>query len=185
MESELLMIIQQLDDINATARTVTSGLSDQQLLWKPGVKKWSIAECFDHLALVDAKDLPSFRVAAGDARTQGLTGRGPFRYGLLGSWFVRSLEPPVKRFKVKAPGPFVPNAAPDPVETMSRFYSVHDELRRIVADVDGLDLERVKVRLPFGPGLKISLGQRLQIITAHDRRHIWQAQQVRTALPSI
>ena len=38
------------------------------------------------------------------------------------------------------------------------------------------------VLLPIGPGLLMSLGCRLQMITTHDRRHIWQAQQVRAAL---
>lgn len=184
MEAELADILRQLDSVDAALKRVVDGLAHEQLLWRPGAKKWSITECFDHLAIVDSMDLPGFRSAAAEARKGGATGRGPFRYGVLSGWFVSAMEPPVRRFKASSPGRYISRDAVNPSEVFRRFFTVHEELRAFIVEADGVDLARVKVRSPVGPaGLKMSLGRRLQLIAAHDRRHVWQAEQVRRALP--
>ena len=52
------------------------------------------------------------------------------------------------------------------------------ELQKLARDLEGIDLQRVKVRSPL-PLLKMSLGARLQLTCAHGRRHLYQARQVR------
>ena len=44
---------------------------------------------------------------------------------------------------------------------------------------DGLDLARVKVVSPFVRTMKLGLGPCFQFLLAHERRHLWQAWQVR------
>jgi hypothetical protein len=184
MEAELADIMRQLDSVDAASKRVVDGLAREQLLWRPGATKWSITECFDHLVIVDGMDLPGFRSAAAEARKEGATLKGPFRYGVLSGWFVSAMEPPVRRFKASSSGPYVPRAELDPSAVIQRFFAVHEELRAFIVEADGVDLARVKVRSPVGPaGLKMSLGRRLQLIAAHDRRHVWQAEQVTRALP--
>ena len=61
---------------------------------------------------------------------------------------------------------------------MSRFMSINAELQKLARDLEGIDLQRVKVRSPL-PLLKMSLGARLQLTCAHGRRHLYQARQVR------
>jgi hypothetical protein len=48
----------------------------------------------------------------------------------------------------------------------------------VIAKANGLDLARIKVPSPAGP-FKFGLGQRIALLAAHDRRHLWQAWQVR------
>jgi hypothetical protein len=48
----------------------------------------------------------------------------------------------------------------------------------LVSQANGLDLERIKVASPAGP-VKFPLGQRIALLAAHDRRHLWQAWEVR------
>ena len=45
---------------------------------------------------------------------------------------------------------------------------------------EGLDFRRIKVRSQFGP-MSFSLGATFLIVLAHERRHLWQARQVRIA----
>jgi hypothetical protein len=52
-------------------------------------------------------------------------------------------------------------------------------LTELIQKADGLDLARAKT--PFGDlkWPKMPLGARLAHLTTHDRRHLWQAEQVR------
>jgi hypothetical protein len=58
------------------------------------------------------------------------------------------------------------------------FISIHDRLLELVVKSDGLDLARIRVPTQFRR-IKFSLGQWFALATAHDRRHLWQAWQVR------
>jgi hypothetical protein len=64
-------------------------------------------------------------------------------------------------------------------------------LKRLARDADGLHLSRVKVTMPALPAalraiVRLPLGGQLLLTTTHDRRHLWQAEQVRNdpAFPS-
>jgi hypothetical protein len=46
---------------------------------------------------------------------------------------------------------------------------------------DGLDLKRAVVTSPASRFFRMSLGAYLAFLAAHDRRHLWQARQVREA----
>jgi hypothetical protein len=49
-------------------------------------------------------------------------------------------------------------------------------LTELIQEADGLDLARAKT--PFG-WFKMPLGAFLTHVTTHNRRHLWQAEQVR------
>ena len=178
MDPDIESLLGQYAAVRLDMESVTANLSEAQFLWKPGANKWSIAECLAHLVVVDGTDLPGLRESIGNARAKGITGHGPFQYGLWSGWFVKSMDAPVKRFKVSAPGAYLPHVAKDPRETLAELLKIQNEVTELVKSADGLDLARVKVRLPIGPGLKMSLGRRFQLLAAHDRRHFWQARQV-------
>ena len=178
MEPELASLLVQFESVSADAKSLTKRLNDSQLLWKPGASKWSVAECFAHLIAVESLDLPDLRQAIADGRENGVTGTGPFRYGIVSGWFLRSLEPPVKRSKSSAPGAYVPGQVTDPRATIAKFFEIQAELRDLIRSSDGLHLARVKTRLPALPAIRMSIGRRFQTLAAHDRRHLWQAHQV-------
>ena len=43
---------------------------------------------------------------------------------------------------------------------------------------DGVALDEVRVRSPFVPLIRMDLGTAFTVIAAHQRRHLWQAEQV-------
>ena len=175
----------QIESVNLDAKDLIAGLSDAQFNWRPIPGHWSIAECLDHLTVTNRELIESVKKTISAARAKGLTGRGPFRYGWIGNMFVRSLEPPVK-MKFKAPKIFKPR--PDQsLETTARdFFSAQDEVLRLIAEANGLNLARAKVASPVTRLMKLSLGQVFRLITTHERRHLWQARQVKDdpAFPS-
>ena len=86
--------------------------------------------------------------------------------------------------KFKAPKAFLPPAEVDLDATMAEYRRVSGELKRLTREADGLHLARVKIKLAALPAVfrvivRVPLGGQLHLTTTHDRRHLWQAEEVR------
>jgi len=162
----------------ADARDLLAGISDPAFNWRRAPGTWSMAECLDHLVVVGHKYLRALDRAIEDGRSKNLVGAGPFRYGLLESWTVRAMDAP-PMFRVKAPRAFAPAGERRLEEALAAFIALQDEFQKSLARADGLDLRRVKARSPVSRHLKFSLGKAFAGISAHQRRHLWQARQLR------
>lgn len=172
----------QLDAVERDAQALVSGLTEEQGAWRAEAGSWSVAECLDHLATANRVYLRAMAEPAGRARTEGRQRRGPAVAGLLGRWFVRSLEPPVSpRFKGKAPRVIQPRTAPALADAFASFSASQNEVRAFLRAHADLDLARVRFPNPFVRGVRFSLATGLHVIPAHERRHLWQAWRVRQA----
>ncbi len=165
------------------AEAVAGGLSHEQFNWRPEAGRWSIAQCLAHLVVVNGQDLAPVAEAIRNAREKGITGAPPFRYGAISRWFVRSMEPPV-RSRSKAPKGYEPPAEADPTATLAEYLRIGREIQGMIVSSEGIDLARAKTTLPVLPPLlrsivRMPLGARFELIATHDRRHLWQAEQVR------
>ena len=175
---ELRDYCEQIENIKEDAQELTAPLTDPQFNWRPAAAKWSISECLAHLNAVNGADLSDLRAEITRARQSGLTSNGPFRYGFLSRKFIAYTEPPPK-LRVPAPKQYLPQPNLSKDAVVPDFLSIHDTLLELIRDSNGLDLARVKVSTPISKAIKFSLGQRFGLLTAHDRRHLWQAWQVR------
>jgi hypothetical protein len=178
IESELHGYCEEIERIAREARELCQGLSDAQFNWTPAPGRWSIAQCMTHLNVVTTIDLPLIAAEIEKAKVAGKFESGPFRYGFFFRWFVRFMDAPAKR-KVKAPKTYVPPPEAPCQKTLDQFLAHHQRLAELVKRSNGLDLRRVKAPSPVGKWLKFPLGQRFALILSHDRRHLWQANQVR------
>jgi DinB superfamily len=158
------------------AKSLTAGLSAAQMSWRPQPGKWSIAQNLDHLNAGRGKDLDAIASSIAAARAKGIIGNGPFRYGWLSSWIMKSMEPPPKR-KFKAAKAATPSPDVDAAKALADYFRRTARLTELIQNADGLDLARAKT--PFGPLKWFPLGALLTHIITHDRRHLWQAEQVR------
>jgi len=174
---ELRDYYEQFENLKEDALELSTPLTDGQFNWRPSSNQWSISECLAHLNVVDAFDVPAIRAAIVDGRAAGLTGTGPFRYGLLSRRFVRFSEPPAK-VKFKAPKVYRPPSDQSKDTVIPEFVAIHDQLLELILKSNGLDLKRIKMGTQF-PYIKFSLGQRFALLAAHDRRHLRQAWEVR------
>ena len=170
----------QLDDIRGAAATLVEVLSDEQLNWKPGPDRWSIAECLEHLTVTAELYFAALDDVMARGRAEGKAGReqAPFSFSHFERWFLRSLEPPV-RMKVRAPRTFVPGSGLDARDVYQRFLAAQDGLEQRIRTAEGLDLRRIRVASPLSRLLRFRLGFALAYLLAHERRHLWQAEQVR------
>ena len=183
---ELPQELRALDDAYAAnerdARQVIDGLSEPEGTWRPSPGSWSVAECLDHLSAGNRVYLAAMGPPAETARAAGRMRRRPALPGPIGGWFVRSLEPPATR-KMRAPRSIVPRPSPPLADAAAAFFASHDQVRRFLRAHADLDLARVRFPNPFIGVLRFSLATGLHVLAAHERRHLWQAWNVRRALP--
>jgi DinB family protein len=173
--------LHQLLSIRQEVPGLVAHLSDEQFGWSPAPKRWSMAQCFDHLNATARAFVPAMDKAIGDAQTRGLRADGPFAYSVFERLFLRSTEPPPRlRFpapRVLAPAPDKPKAA-----ILSEFTDWQDRIEQRIRLADGLDLRRARARSPAFPLFVWSLGSLFAVTLAHERRHLWQARQIRNAM---
>ena len=160
-------------------------LSDQQLNWRPSDGRWSIAECLAHLTAIGRAYTAPIEQAIERGLARGYLGGRHFEPGRIGRWLIAQMEPPPKR-RMSAPRKIVPTRVESGSAVRGAYEEMHRELIRVVLKAEGVDLSRVKVTSPLMPLLRQPLGVWLGVLPAHERRHLWQARQIRQepAFPS-
>jgi len=182
VRTEIGSLFEQFDAIESDVRALVSGLSEAHGRWRPEPGGWSVAECLDHLATANRVYLESMRPAAELALARGRTRRVPAVPGLIGRWFIARLEPPVEpRLKSKAPNKICPREGPPLADAFERFIASHNDARAFLQRFSEIDLARIRFPNPFVPGVRFSLATGVNVLAAHDRRHVWQAWNVRRA----
>jgi DinB superfamily len=172
----------QLAAAERDARVLVADLAEAQGGWHAESGSWSVAQCLDHLAITNRAYLLAMKEPAIRAREQGRFRRSTATPGLVGRWFVRTLEPPVKApFKIKSPRSVEPRVSLSLANAFASFATTQDELRKFLGTYAVLDLAGVRFSNPFVRGIRFSLATGLHVITAHERRHLCQAWRVRRA----
>ena len=179
LPSELQHLLDEIDDADRRGAAIAASCSDEQFYWHSH-GGWSIAQCLDHLGIMNMVYGTAIRDGIENARRRGSTRRGPAKPGYLGSKFVRSMEPPVTR-RLRAPRKGKPAPAKERQMILDGYRSGHDLVRRLIADAATIDVNHGRFKNPFVPLLRFSIATGLFVIAAHDRRHLWQAEQVTRA----
>ena len=184
LEPELRTYYDEVRKIKQAAEELVRNLTEAQLLWKPEPRVWSIAQCLDHLASAGRTELPSVRRAIIKARSKRSFGHGPFHYRslTLGSVLLKVMGAGA-RLKFKAPKPYLPGDNKTPADVIHDFFLVQEELSDCIRQANGLHLVRTKVPVLNFKYIRLTLGQDLLLIVAHEQRHILQAQRIKDKLP--
>jgi DinB superfamily len=102
-------LVSELERQSGQARSLAATLSDAALNWRPnGGKSWSVAQCLDHLAIMNRMYLKALHDAVDNNRDQldprrAQSGRQDGSY----AGFIGTEEPPPK-FKLPAPKKLAP-----------------------------------------------------------------------------
>ncbi|HTG86752.1 MAG TPA: DinB family protein, partial [Pyrinomonadaceae bacterium] len=84
MKGELDSLVSQADTIANDARSVFGSLTKEQLNWKPGDERWSVAQCFDHLITSNKGYLPIIESVRSGKKQTRFAERLPVLPGLAG-----------------------------------------------------------------------------------------------------
>lgn len=178
-ETQLSRWLDELHQVEQEVRLDLSRLSGEQFNWWPAEGKWSVAECIDHLALVTGLMLQKAKPVLEKARQAGRSGQGPYRYSMMGGWFVKMMEQPGKR-PMYSPKNFAPGSNLQQAEVLGRYRSVMKDFAEMMESSYDLPLDQLKAgSAAEGAGwLKFNLAAWFAATLAHNRRHVAQAKRV-------
>jgi len=140
---------------------------------RPTPLSWSAAECLAHLNISSQLFLPVLREALERARRSRK--RGTPRMDLFGRVLAWFLEPPIRR-KVRTSAPFVPKSTRAKADAFGEFAGLQEQLIDLLGEARDADL-RVKIVSPFDKRVRYNILSAFRIVAAHERRHLWQAEQ--------
>ena len=181
LPAQLLELREQLKAASAAATELVHGLSREQMRQRPRVKAWSVAECLVHLNLTSTAYLPILTVAIENAHLDRIYGRGPFRMDYKGRILKWMLEKH-GRFKLETSPDFQPVSVEPLEHVLKEFLTLQEYLAESLQRANGIAIDRLKVTSPFDSRVRYNLFSCFQILTAHQRRHLWQASQSRLAI---
>ncbi|HEV8365071.1 MAG TPA: DinB family protein [Gemmatimonadaceae bacterium] len=181
--SDINALHEQLDAAMRDARAIVDGLSEEQGTRRPKLGAWSVAECLDHLATANRVYLRAMQQPADRARARGRHRTRPAAPGVAGRLFIFSQEPPPRWWsRLRAPRKIRPREAPPLADAFASFIASQADVHAFLRSHGDLDLARIHFPNPFVRGIRFSLATGLHVITAHERRHLWQAWGVRRAI---
>jgi hypothetical protein len=175
---QLGRLLEQFQCATREAKKLVLGRSAYELTSRLEPESWSTSECLDHLARTTGSFLPAISRAV--ATAPKLTTKRPLRTGTIASLLIRNLEPPYRlRYKV------IPQLMPQETDfeaAWSAFEESQSRLSETVCLAAGLAIDKVKVPCPVCTHVTYNAYGAFRMLAAHQRRHLWQVQQIHTAL---
>lgn len=170
--------------IGAAAQAMIESAGAELCAQRPSPSSWSVAECLQHLSISADAYFPIWQQVIANAGPRKTELNAPFRidfWGRLLSWI---LEPPA-RIRSRTPLPFEPVDVNSIEPVLSGFL---DRQQRMVATLRrcrGRAIDRVKIASPVDGRIRYSIWSSFLVNAAHQRRHLWQAEQAIQKLRTI
>lgn len=173
------MYEQEIAALAERARALVGDIDEGALNYAPQPGSWSMGQCLEHLSHTHGLYTGTLSRGIDAARQAGKIDPTSLdkRFGWFERWFVSNLEPPPRR-RFKAPKKVHPKSNLDVDVVRNRYFEALDGTLELRRRADGLDFHRVKVASPMASWIRFRLGAVFAILTAHDRRHLWQAEQI-------
>ena len=173
-DSQIDSLLLELRETRARADAISNGRTPVELLRRLAEKRWSAAECVEHLNITNRAYQPRLSEAIRTLRQKNLVSRGGFRLDWNARLLKYWLEPP-SRLRLPTGAAFQPVSAQDPAAVLTAFQSIGQELEQELNSGRGLALDAERIRSPFAESMKYNVYSAFAIIAAHNRRHLWQA----------
>ena len=144
---------------------------------KPSAKGWSAGECVVHLNKTSEPYLPVIEALVGPDAPRG---EGPFEWGWMSRRFIEAVRPGSR--PLPTGGPMKPPRAAglrsevDRDRALARFDADVDRWLAVCERADGVALDRIKMRSPILPVVKLPAGVFLEAMGLHALRHVGQAE---------
>lgn len=172
----------QFEATKREAAALVAGMSDAQLNWKPSPASWSVGQCLMHLARGTDAVLPAIDRAISKAKEKDWPRpAGPIRFGWMARMMVKSMEPPPKRIMKTWPMFEPPTESLRRDDVVQALNAARDRILERTRQAETVNYRKAIVVSPVSWLIRIPLGGYLAFLAAHDRRHLYQAQQVKAA----
>jgi hypothetical protein len=181
VDPQLNAVIEDLRSAEHRLRTLRSTLPSDAWSRRPGITRWSPAECVAHLNLTSESLLPLLRAGleeAGDGRHQA---ESRYRRDPVG-WLIWKVTTPSGRWRTRTVPAFVPSVEIPPEALVADFERLQADVIACVRAAEGLPIDHIKLTSPFDARVKYNLFAAFTIIPRHQHRHLLQAERAAGAL---
>ena len=181
--SEIVRRAQTLDELEAqftaicTRFQALAASADRDLCNKsPRSGSWSAAQCLQHLNLSADAYFPVWQqvIAAAGPRKAELN--GPYGTDFWGRFLSWILEPPA-RIRSRTPSHLEPTACDDVEPVFNGFLERQERILAALRRCRGRAIDQVKMASPVDARIRYSIWSSFLVNAAHQRRHLWQAEQ--------
>lgn len=177
LHPRLTAIEKELAEATTRAANLVDRVDEGVFHRRPLADRWSIAECLVHLSLTTRAYLPLIDDALQIGRLMAVTGPRRFRRDFSG-WLLCTMAEPPYRYRAITTARFVPDASGSRADILAEFVRLQQELTSRVYHAEGLDLTRLTIVSPFDGRLEYNLYSCFRILPTHQRRHLWQGEQI-------
>lgn len=166
----------QFTAIAANAQAIVDA-AGAELCTKPPLQgSWSIAECLQHLNASADSYFPIWQQVIANAGPRREAFDAPYRTDFWGRLFSWILEPPA-RIKSKTLLGLEPTGCSDVAIVLDGFLERQQRIVSTLRRCRGRAIDHVKMASPVDPRIRYSIWSSFLINAAHERRHLWQAEQ--------
>lgn len=148
-------------------------LSEKELNYKEDINQWSILECIEHLNIYGDFYNPEIRGSIENANTSASK---IFKSGLIGNYFVNLIRPKTKLNKMKTLKANNPLGSNLDKNAIDRFIYQQKECLELIEKSKNINLIKTKTAISITKLIKLRLGDTFRFITAHNDRHLFQAE---------
>jgi DinB superfamily len=175
VDPQLNAVIGDLRSAEQRLRTLHAILPGDAWGRRPGLTRWSPAECVAHLNLTSDALLPLLH--AGLEQAVDGPGRAASRYrrDLVG-WLLWRVMAPSGGLRTRTIPALVPSVESAREAIIADFERLQSELISCVRAADGLAVDRIKMASPFDARVRYNLYAALTLVPRHQHRHLLQAE---------
>ncbi|EAR01701.1 DinB family protein [Maribacter sp. HTCC2170] len=148
-------------------------LSEKELNYKESNDEWSALECIEHLNIYGDFYNAAIRESIEKASTASSK---IFKSGVIGNYFVNLIAPKEKLNKMKTLKENNPLGSHLNKNVLDRFIKQQNECLHLIEESKNVNLSKTKTAISFSKLLKLRLGDTFRFITAHNERHLLQAE---------
>lgn len=178
MSNELKKLHDEFKAMKSEAAGFLSNVRDNEFNKRPPGNGWSIAECIDHLIVTGDDYCNVFEAGLKKLEEKDLRYSGEMKYSWFGRKFIANVEPPVKR-KFKSPGKWKPDSKINKAKATAAYLQLQERWMELVERSAPWDLTKIKLPSPAVSWIKFSAFVILAVNSAHQRRHLEQAKNVK------
>lgn len=168
---------QEIDKITLDAEMLFSGLSSEQLNWKPNSETWSIAQNLEHLIVVNETYYPVLSSLKKGTYKKPFLANFGFIVSFFGKTVLNAVKPDRKK-KMKTFSIWEPGQSRLGIDIISRFKKHQSELQKQINEAKELLTNRIIISSPASKIVVYRLEIAFDIVVNHEQRHLEQAKEI-------
>ena len=172
---ELIEELKEKTRVNIRKAEGFKKLTDKEINYKETIDKWSILECMEHLNIYGDFYNPEINKCIKQTHT---TSAKIFKSGVIGNYFVNLIKPKEKMNKMKTLKVNNPLGSSLDKSSIDKFISQQKECLELIERSKQINLTKTKTAISISKLIKLRLGDTFRFITAHNERHLIQAENI-------